>query len=131
MRLAVRRQVGPFGEVLAEQAIGVLVGTALPRALRIAEVNIDVGRQAKPPMIGQFLAAVPGQRFVQFARQLLGLLDERRDHRPGAFIGHLGQQHIARMTFHQGDDVTVLRSRQEIALPVTRQPGPQPTPGAL
>ena len=45
MRLAVHGQVGPFREVLPEQAIGVLVGTALPWASRIAEVNIDVGRQ--------------------------------------------------------------------------------------
>ncbi len=59
------RQVGPFGEVLPQQAIGVLIGTTLPRASQIAEVNIDVGRQAKPTMIREFLAAVPGQRFVQ------------------------------------------------------------------
>ncbi len=52
MSLRVHRQVGSLGEVLSEQAIGVLVGTALPRTLRIAEVHIDVGRQAKPPMIG-------------------------------------------------------------------------------
>jgi hypothetical protein len=51
MGLAVHRQVGPLGEVLPEQAIGVLVGTALPRTLRIAEVNIDVCRQAKPSVI--------------------------------------------------------------------------------
>ncbi len=68
MSLAVHRQVGSLGEVLSEQTIGVLVGTTLPRALRIAEVNINVGRQAKPSMIGEFLAAVPGQRFIQLAR---------------------------------------------------------------
>ena len=77
MSLRVYRQVGSLGEVLSEQAIGVLVGAALPRTLRIAEVNIDVRRQAKPPMIGEFLTAVPGQRFVQLVRQLLRLLDER------------------------------------------------------
>ena len=32
----------------ALQTIGVLIGTTLPRALRIAEVNIDVGRQREP-----------------------------------------------------------------------------------
>src|SRR5215467_8802331 len=44
MGLRVHRQVGSFRKVLSQQAIGVLVGTALPRTLRIAKVNIDVGR---------------------------------------------------------------------------------------
>ena len=39
--LRVCRQVGSLGEVLSEQAIGVLVGTALPRTAWVAEVNID------------------------------------------------------------------------------------------
>jgi len=32
-------------KVLPEQSIGVLIRAALPRALRIAEINIDIGRQ--------------------------------------------------------------------------------------
>ena len=75
--LRVYGQVGSLGEVLSEQAIGVLVGTPLPRALRIAEVNVDVCRHAEPAMIREFLAAVPGQGFVEFGRKLLGLPDER------------------------------------------------------
>src|SRR6476620_11936090 len=42
--LRVHGQVGSFGKVLSQQAIGVFVRSPLPRALRIAEVNIDVGR---------------------------------------------------------------------------------------
>ncbi len=61
MSLRVYRQVGSLGEVLSEQAIGVLVGATLQRTSRIAEVNIDVCRQAKASMIREFLAAVPGQ----------------------------------------------------------------------
>src|SRR6266446_1373790 len=44
MGLRVHRQVGSFRKILPQQAIGVLVGTALPWTLRIAKVNIDVGR---------------------------------------------------------------------------------------
>src|SRR5664279_5309835 len=66
--LRVRRQVGSLREVLPQQTIGVLVRAALPRTLRIAEVNGDVGRQCKSPMIRQFLAPVPGQRLVQLTR---------------------------------------------------------------
>ena len=43
MSLRVYRHVGAFGEVLSEQAISVLIGTPLPWALRITEVDIDVG----------------------------------------------------------------------------------------
>ena len=35
-------------------------------------------------------------------------------------IGNLRQHHVSRLTFDQGGDVAVLRSRQEIAFPVTR-----------
>src|SRR3974377_1248376 len=42
MGLGVHRQVRSLRKVLSQQTIGVLIGTTLPRALRIAEVNIDV-----------------------------------------------------------------------------------------
>jgi len=60
MGLRMRRQVGALREVLPQQTIGVLVRSALPWTLRIAEVNVDVGRQRKSAMIRQFLAPVPG-----------------------------------------------------------------------
>src|ERR1022692_4308634 len=66
--LRVHRQVGSLGKVLSQQTIGVLVGTALPRTLRIAEVNVDVGRQRKSSMIRKLLAPVPGQRLIQLTR---------------------------------------------------------------
>ena len=40
-RLRETGKVGALGEILAEQAIGVLVDTALPRAMRIGEVDRD------------------------------------------------------------------------------------------
>src|SRR4029077_20230006 len=66
--LRVHGQVGALGKVLSQQAIGVFIRAALPRTLRIAEVNIDVGRQREPSMIRKFLASVPGQRFIQLTR---------------------------------------------------------------
>jgi hypothetical protein len=44
------RQVGALWKVLSHQAIGVLVRPALPRALRIAKIYIDFGRQRKATM---------------------------------------------------------------------------------
>ena len=48
-------QVDALREVLPQQAVGVLVRAALPGALRIAEVDLDVGRQRKAAMVGQRL----------------------------------------------------------------------------
>ena len=36
-----------------------------PRALRIAKIDVDVGRQRKSTMSRQFLAPVPGQGLIQ------------------------------------------------------------------
>jgi len=69
------RQVGALWKVLSQQAIGILVRPALPRALRVAKIDIDVGCHSKAPMIRQFLPPVPGQGLVQLFWQLLRLLD--------------------------------------------------------
>ena len=36
----VQAEIGAFWKVLAQQSVGVLVGAALPRAVRIAEVDL-------------------------------------------------------------------------------------------
>ena len=51
--------------VVYEQAISVLVRPALPRALRIAEIDVDVGCQRKATMIRKFLSSIPGQGLIQ------------------------------------------------------------------
>ena len=61
MGLRMHRQVGALRKVLSQQAIGILIRPALPRALRIAEVDVDFSRQRKATMIRKFLAPVPGQ----------------------------------------------------------------------
>src|SRR5450432_4513335 len=68
MGLRMHRQVGALWKVLSQQTIGVFIRAALPRALRVAKINVDVGRQREASMVRKFLAAVPGQRFIQLAR---------------------------------------------------------------
>src|SRR5947207_3906362 len=63
--LRMHRQVGALWKVLSQQAIGVLVRPALPRALRIAKIYVDLGRQRKAAMIRKFLSPVPGQGLIQ------------------------------------------------------------------
>src|SRR5665213_65336 len=62
--LQVYRQIDSLREVLPQQTIGILVGTTLPRTLRIAEENVDIGRQRKSSTIRKFLARVPGRGFI-------------------------------------------------------------------
>src|SRR3954451_4300000 len=57
MSLRMHRQVGALWKVLPQQAIGILVRPALPWALRVAKIDIDVGRHRKASMIRQFLAS--------------------------------------------------------------------------
>ena len=90
MGLRMHRQVGALWKVLSQQAIGILVRPALPRALRIAKIDVDFGRQRKATMIRKFLAPVPGQGLIQLFWELLRLLDERVDDSPGVLACHLG-----------------------------------------
>ena len=48
----VSAQVGSFGEVLTQEAIVVLVRPALPRAVRITEVDLHVGVDAELFVLG-------------------------------------------------------------------------------
>ena len=47
LRLGVAGEVGPLRQILPQQAIGVLVGAALPRTVRVAEVDLDAGGAAE------------------------------------------------------------------------------------
>ena len=67
-------EVCAFGEVLAQQAVGVLVGAALPGAVGVTEVDVEVGIDSQLGVLGHLRALVPGQR----AAQLLGQRGDRR-----------------------------------------------------
>src|SRR3954465_858931 len=57
----VHREVAAFGEVLAEQPVGVLVAAALPGAGRVAEVDRHVGGHAEGPVGGPPRPPAPRQ----------------------------------------------------------------------
>lgn len=116
--LAVHGQIGSFREVLPQQAIGVLVRAALPGAVGVTEIHLDVRGQAQLPVIGKFLAPVPGQRPAQLARQEPNLPDERSHDAAGVLVGNSGQKHISGAALHQRCDVAVPRTPDQIALPM-------------
>ena len=64
----------PLGKYWWSRAVGVLVGSALPGTLRVAEVDVEVGVCAELGVLGHFDSLVPGQR----AAELLGQGGDRR-----------------------------------------------------
>ncbi len=74
LALGVARQVGPLGQVLAQQAIGILVGPPLPGAVQIGKEDLDREMLRQPLMIRHLFAPILGQRFSQRNRHTSGLL---------------------------------------------------------
>ena len=66
---AVDRQVRPLGEVGAQQAVGVLVGGALPGRVRVAEVDLHRAEaRGDLGVTGHLAALVPGECPPQVGR---------------------------------------------------------------
>ena len=63
-----------FGQVLADQAVGVLVGAALPGVMRIGEVERHAGGVLDPGVAVELGAVVGGDGL-----ELLGMPADQRD----------------------------------------------------
>ena len=72
------REVGAFGEVLAEQSVGVLVGSALPWAVRVSEEDWDAGLEGERDVGGELFASIPRQRTSELCRQWTSLMRRAR-----------------------------------------------------
>ena len=114
------REVHSFREVLPQQAIGVFIRTTLPGTSRIAKIDLDVGVQAEALMLSHLTAAIPGQRFVELAGQLVGVFDQCVDDGFAVLALYFDQHDVTRMTFNQGRDLAVVATDDQVALPVTR-----------
>src|SRR5829696_2841837 len=65
-------------EVLTEQAVGVLVGSALPGRVRVAEEDVDAGVDVDLFPVADLGALVAGQRAARRLGERLDLARERR-----------------------------------------------------
>lgn len=63
--VTVVRRIGAFGQVLANQAIGVLVAATLPWAVRIAKVHGHAGADGQLFVQRHLFALVVGERLAQ------------------------------------------------------------------
>ena len=103
---------------MAQQAVGVFVGAALPGAPGITKIDVHVDGQGKTPVVGKLLAAVPGERLIELAGQFAGLFDQRRNDAGGILVGDFDQHHVARMAFNKRRDIAIPRSTYEVTLPM-------------
>ena len=128
--LAIDRQVRALGQILTQQAVGVLAGAALPGAMRVAEINAHagVGRQVGMPC--HLLALVVGQALAQRRTDGIELGREARQRRGSSGIFHAREQHQAAGALDQHtdcglvasalDEVTFLMARHDTILDFRR-----------
>ena len=125
--LAVYREVRALGQVLAYQAVGVLAGAALPRAVRVTEVHHHAGVGRQFGMARHLLALVVGQGLTHGLGNAAQLGREALQSRGGRRIGQLDQHHQARAALDQhAHRRAVACTFDEVTFPV---PGERPVAG--
>ena len=102
------RQVSSSWKELAKEPVGVLIRSTLPRALRIAEVDLDVGRHTEPLMIRHFVTTIPSECLVEFRWQPLRLFDESIHDSFRVPTGQFGEHHKARVSFYERCDEAIV-----------------------
>src|SRR6266851_6926967 len=114
-------EVSAFEEVLAEEAVGVLVGASLPGLGGVTEVDLETNGDLDLGVVAHLHALVPGERLPEEPGQLLGGCDHRLlDLEGGVAIGQMEEHHKARRALDQGADGGLARlSDNQVALPVS------------
>jgi hypothetical protein len=78
LMLSVIRQVRPLGQILSQQAIGILVGPALPGAVRMGKEDPDREPLGQALMFRPLFAPIVGQRLAQRGRDVAEFFREAR-----------------------------------------------------
>jgi len=121
LALGIARQVRALGQVLAQQAIGVLVGAALPRAVRIGKEDPDRQPLRQALVLGHLFPAIIGQRFAQQRGHVPEFLCEALSGTRRIRPLHPYQDDQARRPLHQGADGRAIAGPlDEVAFPVAR-----------
>jgi transposase InsO family protein len=135
--LRVSADVRTFRKVLPQQPVSVLVGSTLPRTLRIAEIDSQSGFDPKLSVLGQLRPLVPGQRSSQVRRQHLDLFGDGVTDGSGAATSQgrsvlnpgsgymprhpwqMQQHRESRGALDQRSDCRAVQADDHVALPVT------------
>src|SRR5215207_8092145 len=106
-------------EVLAKQAVGVLVRAPLPGALGVAEVDLDPGLDREAPVLRHLRALIPGERAAKLGRQGCDARLERLADLDGAApLGQRDELAVTGLALDQGRDRVRARPDQQVAFPV-------------
>lgn len=70
LALGISGQVRTLGQVLAQQAIGVLVGATLPRRMRIGKEDLERKSLRQLLVLGHLFAAITRQSFPQWSGEM-------------------------------------------------------------
>ena len=120
LALSVSRQICALRQVLAQQAIGVLVGPALPGAVRIGKEHLDREAVRQPLMFRHLFPSIVGQRFPQRGRHMSELLGEAPSSTRGIRPFHPGQDDQPRRPLHQGAHRRAIASAlEQVTFPVS------------
>ena len=121
LALRVARQVRALGQVLAQQAIRILVGAALPGAVRIGKEDLDREPLGQLLVLGHLFAPIVRQRFAQCGGHVPEFLRKALAGARRIRPLHPSQDDQARRPLHQrADSRAITGSLDEIAFPVTR-----------
>ena len=74
----------------------------MPIGLRVAEIDLDVGREREAFVVGHLLAAIPGQRLVEILRQFVRMLDQRIHDGLAILAANLDEHDVARLPLDKG-----------------------------
>jgi len=121
LTLRVPRQVRALGQVLAQQAIRILVGAALPGAVRIGKEDLDRKPLGQLLVLGHLFPSIVRQGFPQQGGHMPEFLGKALAGTRGIRPVHSGQDDQAGGPLHQGPDGRpIAGTLDEIAFPVAR-----------
>ena len=109
----------PFGMYCLSSPLVFSLLAALPWALWVTEVDLDVGGHRESLVSVHLRASIPGERFVELLRQLASVLDERVDDRLRVFAFQLHQHHVSRLALDQRRDLAVAAAEDQVSFPMT------------
>ena len=112
-------EIGAFGEILPDQAVGVFVAGSLPWAVGVGEVDLDAGVLRQLGVAGHFGPAVVGKRLAQGRGDGLEGALEGTARGVGIKRVHAGEQNEAAGAFDQGTDGrAICRPLDQVTLPM-------------
>ena len=114
------RSVG-LGRYWRSNPFSVLVRSALPRSLGIADVDLHTGVDRELDVLGHLLALVPGDRTANLDWERADALGHRIAHGLGAMaVRQLHEHQITTLAFDEGADGGQLLAEDEVSFPVPR-----------